>query len=209
MAQKQLPRKTVNVPAEVSNNDLITVRVTLTGDDEIATAALVEERLYHLRQLFAVSFLLRVPVINEVEMLPMIALILSATRDIDLEDLVPLRVQIRTAGTGTFWADLFVQMVAHLPTGADLKIWADYLKNAQTALTAAGGIVTWLVTHVRIGHKKQTPIDELVATWSLVKDSKASSAEQKEEIRRGLVRTMEDILGPKSKGLLSNYLPPK
>lgn len=210
MPQKERPSKTTDAPSRSQPEKLPDVRVVLIGDDEIPTAALVEERLRHLRQLYAVEFLLRVPVINDIDMLPMIALILSATKDVDLEDLVPVNIQIRSAGTGSpFWVDLFVQMLAHLPTGADLKQWADYLKNAQSALVAGAGLCTWLVTHVRLGRQKTAPNDAVIDTWNRIKDSKKLSEEQKEEIRDGMVREMEGILGPESKGRLSEYLPPK
>ncbi len=85
------------------------IRITLVRDDEDEqpTAALIERRLWHLRQLYALLFLVHTDSIG---------LALPSLRkdpDADLEPHIPpeYKLNVRGAGVGTFWIDLVSKAV--------------------------------------------------------------------------------------------------
>jgi hypothetical protein len=136
-----------DAPPQEKPEDLTPVRVFLLGDDEEPTLALIEKRLWHVRQLYALLFLLRIPEIKGADAISVAALLLSTDPDSDLEELVPLRLRIQSAGTGTFWVDLFVQaqgVIQHLPSAADMKSAAEWLKSARDALTTLAALLAYL-----------------------------------------------------------------
>jgi hypothetical protein len=198
--------------------DLKDVRVVLIGDDEIPTVALIEKRLWHVRQLYALSFILRVPVLKDIELLPMAALLLSTSPDSDLEELVPFKLQIRSAGTGTFWVDLFIQMLAHLPSGAVLKEWAVWLQNAQSAIVAAVSFCSVLITYIKkVRPHEKEPVDIKQKTnaandtfddmMKRLAELKDVPEDDKEQIRNAIAHNLEGILGPKWRELLQDVPP--
>src|SRR5690242_20580520 len=128
--------KTTSVPKSPKEppSALGVIRVVLLADGETPTAALIEKRLRNVRQLYALAFILRVPEIIGVELIPVAALLLSTDEDADLDDLVPIIPQIRAAGIGSFWVDFFLQIPSQLPTAGDLHQWTEWLKNAHAAL---------------------------------------------------------------------------
>ncbi len=218
MPQKERPTKTTDAPSGSQKDDLAEVRVVLISDEEIATAALVEKRLWHVRQLYALSFCLRVPVLRDIDIIPVAALLFTANDDSDLEELVPFKLQIRSAGTGTFWVDLFIQMLAHLPSGADLKQWADWLKNAQSAIVAAASLCSVLITYAKKLHpqgkesvdvKQETnpANDTFNDMMKRIADLKDVSEDDKEQIRRAFAHNLEGVLGPKWRELLQGVPP--
>jgi len=86
----------------------IRTKMVLLNDLEEPVAALIEQRVRCVRQLYALSFIASVPVLGDVEVVPIAALLLENDPNSDLEDLVPLKLEIRCAGTGTFWVDFFL-----------------------------------------------------------------------------------------------------
>ena len=205
-----------DVPSESQPDDLAHVRVVLLSDDEPPTAALVEKRLRHVRQLYALSFILRVPVQGDVDVIPVAALLFKTNDDSDIEELVPFKLQIRSAGTGSFWVELFVQMLPHVPSAADLQQWTDWLKNAHAALVQAAAIVSlifsWVKRHldkkavadIKQADEAKNPVSDIMKR---IAESKDVSEDDKEQIRSAVVHNIEGILGPRSKEFLQD-LPP-
>jgi hypothetical protein len=201
-------------PSKEQPEDLAPVRVFLLSDDETPTVALIEKRLRHVRQLYALLFFLRVPVIKDRDAIAVAALLLSTNENNDLEELVPLNLQIRAAGTGSFWVDLFLQVqsaVHHLP---DMKTTADYLKNARDALTSVAAILALLGVKWPPSGKEPSDKQKIDAANHAFSDTmkrkdelKDVSEEDKQQIRSAVVHNIEGILGPRSKEFLQG-LPP-
>lgn len=194
--QKPVPRKPPEKPPSYSEP----VRVVLLADDETPTAALIEKRLRNVRQLHALDFILRVPELAGTELVPIAALLLSTDEDADLDSIIPLPLQIRAAGTGTFWVDLFLQIPAHLPAQADLQRWAEWLKNAHAALVeiaAVCGIVrAWLKKRAekKAGAAARRTEDAAGPIGQIMKridELKGATEDQKEAIRRALIRDLQ------------------
>jgi hypothetical protein len=184
--------KTAPKPPQERPSDLGSVRVTLLADGETPTAALIEKRLRNVRQLFALSFMLRVPEVTGVELIPIAALLLSTNEDADLDGLVPIELQIRAAGIGSFWVDFLLQIPSHLPGGADLHQWTEWLKNAHGALLQIAGICgvlgTWLKT--RAGKKASQDASPVTQIMTQIDKLAGVTEEQKEQIRRAIMRDL-------------------
>jgi hypothetical protein len=177
-------------------SDLDPVRVLLLSDEETPTAALIENRIRNVRRLYAIGFILRVPEITGTELVPMVALLLSAEEDADLDGIIPLPLRIRAAGTGTFWIDFFLQLPAHLPTAADLHQWTEWLKNAHAALVEVAAICSiiggWLRRHAGSGipavsQEPDTPVSQILKR---VDELKGATDDQKEQFRRAILRDL-------------------
>jgi hypothetical protein len=206
---------------DAQQDNFADVRVMLLSDDETPTVALVEERLWHVRQLYALSLLLRIPVLGDVDIIPIAALMLQGDRDGDIdpggdvEELLPapLRLQIRAAGTGTFWVDLFLQtqsILHHLP---DIKTTAEWLKNAREALTSVAAIASLLGVRLHLGGKEPADKQKTDAANDALSDTirrrnelKDVSAQDKEQIGSAVNYYAKTILGPRAK--LLQGLPP-
>jgi len=218
MPQKEHPSNATVAPSRSQPDDPAEVRVVLLSDEEIPTAALVGRRLWHVRQLYALSFLLRVPVLRNIDVIPVAALLFRTDEDSDLEELVPFKLQIRSAGTGTFWVDIFLQMVPHLPSGADLKQWADWLKNAQSAIVAVASLCSVLITYGKklsltgkkpadVKQKTNASNDAFNDIMKRIAELKDVSEDDKEQIRSAFAHNLEGILGSRWRELLQG-LPP-
>jgi hypothetical protein len=204
-----------DAPSQSQPDNFADVRVMLLSDDETPTVALVEERLRHVRQLYALSLLLRVPVFGDIDIIPIAALILTDNPGGDVEELLPapLRLQIRAAGTGTFWVDLFLQtqsILHHLP---DIKTTAEWLKNAREALTSVAAIASLLGVRLHLGGKEPADKQKTDAANDAYSDTirrtnelKDVSAEDKKQIGSAVNYYAKTILGPRAK--LLQGLPP-
>ncbi len=194
--KKPAPRKPPEKPPSYSEP----VRVVLLADDETPTAALIEKRLRNVRQLYALDFILRVPELDGTELIPIAALLLSTEEDADLDSIIPLPLQIRAAGTGTFWVDLFLQIPAHLPTPADLQRWAEWLKNAHAALVeiaaVCGMVRAWLkkraekkaASAAKRTEDAASPIGQIMKR---IDELKGATEDQKEALRRAVIRDLQ------------------
>jgi len=196
MPERKAPDKTKPAsppkPQEERPSDLGPVRVTLLGDDEMPTASLIEARLRNVRQLYALSFILRVPEVNGIELIPVAALLLSTNQNADLDDLVPLQLQIRAAGSGTFWVDFFLQIPLHLPSPAEMHQWTEWLKNAHAALVHIAGICgvvrTWLKS--RVGKKPASDASPVTQLMTQIDKLQGATEEQKDQLRRAVMRVL-------------------
>jgi hypothetical protein len=176
------------------------VRVLLLADDETPTAALIETRLRNVRQLYALDFILRVPELAGTELIPVAALLLSTDENAELDSIIPIPLQIRAAGTGTFWVDLFLQIPAHLPTPADLQRWAEWLKNAHGALVeiaaVCGMVRAWLKKRAAkkteaAAKRPEDPAGPIGQIMKRIDELKGATEDQKEEIRRAIIRNLQ------------------
>ena len=210
-----------DAPSQAQPDNFPDVRVMLLSDDETPTVALVEERLRHVRQLYALSLILRIPVFGDVDIIPIAALMLTGDRDGDInpggdvEDLLPaaLRLQIRAAGTGSFWVELFLQtqsILHHLP---DMKTTAEWLKNAREALTSVAAIASLLGVRLHLGGKEPADKQKTDAANDALSDTirrknelKDVSADDKKQIGSAVNYYAKTILGPRAK--LLQGLPP-
>jgi hypothetical protein len=101
-------RIVLNPPAA----EVVSTRIMLVREDEEPTASMIERRLWHLRQLYAVLFLVLVQG-GKSESLTKGVQREDSNADIDLELLIPSeqRLQVIGAGAGTFWIDVLVPLV--------------------------------------------------------------------------------------------------
>lgn len=195
--ERKTPTRTrpVDQPPKKDPDHSAPVRVLLLGDDEIPTASLVETRLRNVRQLYALAFMLRVPEINGTDVIPIAALLLSTDQESDLDPLVPLPLQIQAAGRGSFWVDLFLQLPSHLPSTVDLKQWAEWLKNAYSALSQIAAICAVLGTWLKKHSAKKVPVeanagDPVAQLLKRVDELKDATEEEKEQIRNAILRDL-------------------
>ena len=69
------------------------------------------------------------------ELIPVAALLLSTDEDADLDGLVPIVLQVRAAGSGSFWVEFFLHLPSQLPAVADLHQWTEWLKTRMPRLS--------------------------------------------------------------------------
>lgn len=88
----------------------VQTRIVLVNDHERPLASVIEQRIRCVRQLYALFFISEAPLIGGYELIPIAAVRLEPSPGDDIEDMVPISLEIRSAGMGTFWIDLFANL---------------------------------------------------------------------------------------------------
>jgi hypothetical protein len=229
---------TVADEAEKSQpDDLAEVRIVLTSDDEIPTVALIEERLRHVRQLYALFFLLRVPVLGGTDVISIATLFLSDNEDGDLEQFVPIKLELRAAGLGSFWVEV-VNVAKDIPkvlpavsaaatasligVSVLFKQGRDIFWRGQTAATIDKETTTKVnqaegATKIARADaerakaemdKKLVPFNAVVDSIKRIEDLEDATPDQRQLLQRFLFHEVDEVFGDNSAETIRAVAPP-
>ena len=117
--------------------ELTLARIALLSNVETPTVSLVIARLQYVRQLYALLFLLRVPDRDDTHYVRDATVLLESGLDTTIVQVLPFQLQVRAAGLGSFWVELFITLQD--PS----KVVAAVKAAAAAALFAAQWISSW------------------------------------------------------------------
>ena len=168
-------------------------RIVLVSDQERPLASIIEQRVRCVRQLYALFFISEVPLRQDIEMVPLAALRLEANPEDDLEYLVPISLEIRSAGMGTFWLD-FLLYLKNTPSAVIRKACIASML-AVSLVSKRGWILLGRILEAKTLQTELDAIDKAFKLSNEAEDADARRKREKIEVDMKLKRDAVEIAG--------------